>query len=330
MAKTFRLSDESLNSRGYWVKTSGISLSSFKKNPVMLWNHSRSWQDSNNTILPIGHWENIRVEGDQLYGDAVFDMNDEFAAKIAKKVEQGDLSGCSIGIEVLKMSEDPTDLKPGQTRYTVTKCTLLEASICDIPANANAVALYQNGNIVELSADGRDFPVRLLTNKKTMKMNENLKVIAVKLGLPDNADEAGILASISQLMADMNGLKDAKLTLEQRVAAFEREQGEAVKREAEELGAQGLKLGKFEAGGKDAFVTMYKANPVEGRKFYDSLPARRSLAAMVNGGNSDSKYAAMSWDQLDRAGMLEALKREDTGTFKQKFLEKFGKEPENV
>jgi hypothetical protein len=154
--------------------------------------------------------------------------------------------------------------------------------------------------------------------------------IAVKLGLLDNASEADILASISQLLADMNGMKDTKLNLEQRIAAFEQAKNDAVAREAEDLGAQGLKLGKFEAGGKDAFVTMYKANPVEGRKFYDALSAKKSLGAMVIEGNGSGKYAAMSWDQLDKAGMLEGLKKEDRGTFNQKFLEKFGKEPENV
>lgn len=37
---TFRLSDESINSYGLIVKTDGINLERFIKNPVMLYSHS--------------------------------------------------------------------------------------------------------------------------------------------------------------------------------------------------------------------------------------------------------------------------------------------------
>lgn len=40
--KTFVLSDESVNSYGFRVLTDGIALDNFKKNPVMLWNHTRT------------------------------------------------------------------------------------------------------------------------------------------------------------------------------------------------------------------------------------------------------------------------------------------------
>lgn len=43
--------------------TSGADLSVFKNNPVMLLNHD-DWD------LPIGRWENIRVEGTQILADA--------------------------------------------------------------------------------------------------------------------------------------------------------------------------------------------------------------------------------------------------------------------
>ena len=52
--------------------TSGADLSVFKNNPVMLLNHD-DWD------LPIGRWENIRVEGTQILADAVFDEDDERA-----------------------------------------------------------------------------------------------------------------------------------------------------------------------------------------------------------------------------------------------------------
>ena len=52
--KTFILHDETVNTQGFRMLTSGADLSVFKNNPVMLLNHD-DWD------LPIGRWENIRV-----------------------------------------------------------------------------------------------------------------------------------------------------------------------------------------------------------------------------------------------------------------------------
>jgi hypothetical protein len=84
MAKTFSfvVHDESLNTRGFRMLTSGVDLASFRENPVMLLNHS-DWD------LPIGRWENIRIEGSRILADAAFDEADEAAVKIMRKVERG-------------------------------------------------------------------------------------------------------------------------------------------------------------------------------------------------------------------------------------------------
>lgn len=55
-SKTFVLHDESVNTYGFRMLTSGVNLDEFRKNPVMLLNH-------NDYSLPIGRWENIRIEG---------------------------------------------------------------------------------------------------------------------------------------------------------------------------------------------------------------------------------------------------------------------------
>lgn len=68
----FICSDETLNSYGFYVLTAGIDMRKFLQNPIMLWNHSRSY-GSKNDVLPIGRWENLKVEGGRLMADAVFD-----------------------------------------------------------------------------------------------------------------------------------------------------------------------------------------------------------------------------------------------------------------
>ena len=141
---TFILSDESLNSYGFRVLTNGIDIKSFEKNPIMLSMHDRS-------ILPIGKWENLRVEDKKLLGDAVFDDNDELARKIKSKVEQGILNATSIGIDIVELSEDRDLLEKGQYRPTVTKSRLFEVSIVDIPSNANALKLNFPTKGIQLS-----------------------------------------------------------------------------------------------------------------------------------------------------------------------------------
>ena len=57
---TFVLHDETVNTYGFRMLTSGANLEEFRKNPVILLNH-KDWE------LPIGRWENIRIEGCLLY-----------------------------------------------------------------------------------------------------------------------------------------------------------------------------------------------------------------------------------------------------------------------
>ncbi|MDR0436976.1 MAG: hypothetical protein LBH22_01600 [Bacteroidales bacterium] len=133
MKHTFILSDESVNDLGIVVLTNGIQLGNFLKNPVLLYKHDRE-------SGVIGRWENIRIEGNKLLGEAVFDESDELGKKIKLKVENGFLRSASIGIENV-IIEDINGVK------TAISSVLVECSIADIPANKNAVKLCKpNGN----------------------------------------------------------------------------------------------------------------------------------------------------------------------------------------
>ena len=149
--KKVRMSDESLNSHGFWVKTDGIDLTDFAKNPIMLWNHSRAWRGVEDELLPIGKWEDFSLSESDFEGFPNFSDSYGFAQTIAKMFEEGTLSAASIGIVPLEWSEEPALLKEGQRYATVTKCKLLEVSICDIPSNKNAVTLYNTeGGVLNL------------------------------------------------------------------------------------------------------------------------------------------------------------------------------------
>lgn len=146
MAKSFILSEESINDRGYRIITNGINLARFKKNPVMLWMHRRDDGWDLTQVLPIGIWENIRKEDGKLLADPKFDENDKFSMLIKSKVENDLIRGCSAGINPVEFSSDPKDLEKGQTRATITKCEIYEASIVDMPSNKNTVRLFSSAD----------------------------------------------------------------------------------------------------------------------------------------------------------------------------------------
>lgn len=197
MKYTFIITDESINSYGFRVLTDGIDFSNFVKNPVALFMHERAdW------TLPIGRWENIRRDGDKLLADLVFDTKDEFALKIQSKVDQKILSACSIGIEALEFSEE--NVIAGQKRATVTKSILKEVSIVDIPSNKSALRVY-------LSNDNDSYESIPIINSSK---NKDMKKIALKLGLAENATEDEISAKVDALLAENESIKTEKLNAE--------------------------------------------------------------------------------------------------------------------
>ena len=193
------INKSNLNTFGFRVLTSGIDITQFKRNPILLWLHSRAWRGSKEEVLPIGTVENLRLEGDQLIGTPVFDESDDFAMKIKAKWESGVLRMASPGLDVIETSEDPKYLLPGQRRATITKSKLIELSIVDIGGNDEALVLSRNGAAIQLSS-GEDYDEHFPEIKsKIDNSDKNMKTIALKLGLDEKATEAQILDKISVL-----------------------------------------------------------------------------------------------------------------------------------
>ena len=201
MSKEVVISTSGLNCYGSRVLTSGIDLSQYKRNPILLWMHRRCF---NGKDMPIGRIENLRIDGDLLIGTPVFDKNDEFAKQIASKWENGFLRMASAGIEIVETSTAPEHILPGQSRATITRCKLEEVSIVDIGGNDEALQLYgTDGKLMTLSKGeesehlpllnqeretaGAEAPASNKQNNKTKKrMN---KEILQLLGLPETASE---------------------------------------------------------------------------------------------------------------------------------------------
>lgn len=158
--KRFILSSEKLNSHGFVVITAGIDLTDFLKNPIMYWLHNTPTGADPKSGLPIGYWTDIQVKDKEITGVPVFNDNDDFAMKIYNMVEHGTVRAASVSLEKpVSLDTDKAHWIPGQTKPTVLKCKLGEASIVDRGSNADAVTLSNDRHrqvFVNLNSKGAD------------------------------------------------------------------------------------------------------------------------------------------------------------------------------
>ncbi len=146
MSKRVRITNDSLNSYGSRVLTSGVITEQYQRNPVLLYNHRRG--------DVIGIVKDIRVENNEITGELVFDEATDLSVRCKKQFEFGSLRMVSMGINILELSDDKQHLVVGQTRPTVTKSKLFEVSLVDVGANDDAIVLYKDEERITLGKDG--------------------------------------------------------------------------------------------------------------------------------------------------------------------------------
>jgi hypothetical protein len=334
--KTFVLTDESLNNYGFWLPLSGAVLDQFKKNPVMLWMHQRAWRGSKDDILPIGNWDNIRIEGGKLLADTNFDENDDFAASISDKVENNYLRMASLGIKIIETSTDPKWLKPGQTCETPIKWAPKEGSICDIGANDNALSLVfydKDDKIINLSENGTGFPLKKLTdiNNDTPK-SSNMKKLLSFFKLSDDSTEDQVLAKIQEINEKLTLAETAKTNAETKLADYIKREGDAKKAEAITLMDAAVKDGRLSADSRKNWEKLFEADHETAKLSLAAIPVRKSVKDQLNTETDSSdkereSFAKLSWDELDKSGKLKTVKEKYADLYDEKFETKFGKKP---
>lgn len=275
------LSDESVNRYGYRVISKGIKLDAFLKNPVMLWNHLRDDGFAfYKTPKPIGHWEDIEVdEKNRLVGTPVFDCKSETSREVAELFKEGTVNACSIGFIPLKTSTKEEDRVPGQKGMTVTEAELMEVSLVDIPANANAVKLA-NGKMTCLCYEGtiQDNHLYSNYNSKSMKLNKKFSAILAFFGIaPEKAEETEITEQqLMQLNGELTRLRTTNEGLVNALSVLKASK----EKEIEELKAQIECLKKIPAEDSASLK-----NPKDGR--LEGLTAMDKFNAFVKNNPED-------------------------------------------
>ncbi|MDB4157964.1 HK97 family phage prohead protease [bacterium] len=316
--KTFVFNDETVNSYGFMIPTSGISLARFKKNPIMLDSH---WK-SNSSVL--GKWENIKKEKGLLTAEPLFDNEDENASTIEGKVNRGFINSCSMGV-----SFDREDLTIVNNQMVLKKCELYEVSIVPVPSNANSIRLYaaetgeqlKEAEIQELCLSVSQDTVKP-TPKKNQNSENNMKitltsVAAIALGFAATELEHDA-TTINKKIVALNAEKTAaQLALSTIKTAQEAEKLTAIKAEVN----LALKAGKIAANKVDEFVNLGIANSTLLTSTLANIPAKASLAALVEAGGPTEVKTPEDFQKLSHDAQL-AFKAEQPDAYKLLFTPK--------
>lgn len=308
---TFVLHDESVNTHGFRMLTSGADLTEFLKNPVMILNHD-DWE------LPIGRWVNIRIEEDKIVAEADFDLGDERGREVARKVSDGYIRACSIGAWAVESSNAPEVLLPGQTLPTVTKWQVREASICTIGANHNALALYDayGGKINMESKTDIETIIQLIDNPSKRTENTMNKELLKLLSLSDNATEQEAVRAVEKLQLEKQELQD-------QLSKIEKAEAEARLAEATELVDGAIQGGQLHASARESLLRLFELDFEGAKATLEALPKTRSITEQLQSQPGEHKLANMSWDELDKSGKLPELRDSDPKLYEEKYNEHF-------
>ena len=241
MKHQFIVNTENVNSYGYRILTDGIDYAQYMRNPVVLFMHERGVNAYKGSEV-IGRCTKLYKEGTTLIAEVEFDEQDEFAKKIAGKVERGYIRMASMFAEIKEVSADPHHLLEGQVYETVTACKLVEISIVDIGGNDNAL---------KLSKDGKPFQLKKIVTHNTNNMD--IKVIALALGMGENTKEEAVLSALHSLKTD-------KEKAEAEVVALKKTISETRTAEATTLVDKAISLGLIPEVLKESQLKQFEAD----------------------------------------------------------------------
>ena len=310
MGKRVRLTDDSLNSHGSRVLTTGVDISQYERNPVLLYMHERG--------RVIGFMKELKVENNEITGEPVFDCATELSKQCKKQWEIGSLRMVSIGIDILELSDKAEHLVPGQTSPTITKSKIFETSIVDIGANNNSIRMRRNGKQITLGKDSEN-PLPQLNNiTHTTKEEMELKRIALQLGFPETADEAAILSKIAEFKGQA-----------EEAAKLKKEKDDLILAQVTGAVETAIKENRVTADKKEHFINLGKTVGLEVLKTtLESMSPSVKLSAMINPGSGTPDTTKGTYSKLSEvpAEELKKMREENPAEYKKLFKAEYGYE----
>ena len=262
----------------------------------MYWNHSGTWKGTTDEVLPIGKWENIRIEGVKLMADAVFDEDDDFAVKIKGKVDKGIINMASAGLRIVATSEDKAVLLKGQTRPTIVQSVMREASIVDEGSNKSCLRLWDEfDDVINFSEGGENHLLPLLTSNN-MDFKEQLRGVLKLHQQASDADmlaavSAGLLANDVTLADKVTELENSNTALKNQLQVYKDAEAQAEKQKQIDLVAKAVLDRKITGGEKETYLALAEKDYDNTKKLLDAKTAAPEL-----GGGGNGSEAADPWD----------------------------------
>ena len=317
MNKRIRISDETLNCYGTWIKTDGVDLAQYQKNPVLLWMHWRG--------VIIGYIKDIKVENGEITGEPFFDEVREESKMAKQQWEKGSLRMGSPNMEVIEVSDDPALLKPGQRRPTITKCKLVEYSMVDIGGNDNNIRLTYANKELKL-AEGEDcqvLPLLKETNVKPnnpKKMNQELQAIALMLGLSAESALADVQKQVGILLEHKNANEQLRKDVKELQDKLETIQLSGITTMVDEA----VKAGKFTADMKGHFVELGKKVGAESLKMtLDAMSVSMKPSTILAGHAGASQKEYKTWGEVPESE-LKLMREENKELYRKLYKAEFG------
>ena len=184
-------------------------------------------------------------------------------------------------------------------------------------SNLNSLALYDDGGrYVELSEGGG---TPFLKELKDTNFFTNMKIIALKLGLPEAATQDEILSAITKLQDD----NKQTVELQQKLQTIEQARKDEQQAEAKTLIDAALRDGKIDAKAKESWEKLFETDFDSAKKTLQSLSGRTPLRSQIEKPTGGGRYAGKSWDELDKSGKLAQLKADDPALYQELFDERF-------
>lgn len=322
----FILNTDDLNEYGFRILTSGIQTAKFEKNPVALFNHIRAseWTGQSPVgVLPIGNWEKLKKLPALMTAELRMDEFTDLDKAVKQKVGSGTLRAASIYVKILEWSEEPEVLVQGQTRPTVTKCELVEASVVDIPGNSHCIKLSFGDKEVVLFGN-KDDQEKLNNILPTINKNgESMKTVIAHLKLKDNASEADVLSAISGLENEKLNLQNKVGELEQKVMQAEKQVNETKAKSLVQLALDQKKITESQRASWEALAL---SNYDSAKSALDAMKGHTSLKSLVQSGEKtttdldDKALYEKNWKE----GKLAAWKQENPDEFSRCYAAYFG------
>ncbi|NOS94546.1 MAG: hypothetical protein HOP30_21760 [Cyclobacteriaceae bacterium] len=297
--KEFLLTDNSVNSYGFRLLTEGYLIAEYQKNPIGYDMHKRE-----DGVLV--RWDDLRVEGDKVYGKPVINLNHPKGQRTVEEIENGFLNAASVGhIKALEWTDDPKLLLPDQTGFTVTKWFNRECSLVDVPGNFNALTKL---------FDADENPINLSDYNIHPKFNlmKEIKFTAQQLlamNLSAEANDTQVAQAFSDLVA-----KAAKA--DALKAELDTLKGSVLTAEVKGLVEAGLATKKLTPALADKLKADYATNPKGLKDLIDAMPVPAASDVKVDDliakGVADKKITLelgkkLAADYKDKAEELKNL-----------------------